>query len=189
MDRLYWEKSLKVEDDEIKEITSSDEAFKSAEFEEFPEATYFNQSANGDIYFLSIEGEIVKTVPGSDKFDIVFNPGASTMQIEGEKIWYTKAGEDKFFCAGLDGKNEEKIYEEHDVQGAVPAYLLYQPNYSINWEHKYIYSCPYGFMMIGDIDDTIYLNLHCYPHNFEGFYEEGSRTEQEVKDLSASSFI
>lgn len=311
--RLYWEKSVKVGDSEIEKITSSDKDFKSAEFEEFPSASYFTQSANGDIYFLSTEGEIVKTEPGSDKFDIVFNPGASTMQIEGEKIWYTKAGEDKFFCAGLDGKNEEKILdkavyypyvvgnfvvyqddadgeslhvydikrkedkkildgpvhspnivgnwifclvmdretefyqivgvefdasgelkitefnqdgeywyaeayclhaiiretasdntmmelvfhgkhvdnygeadqsinEEHDVQGAVPAYLLYQPNYSINWEHTYVYSCPYGYMMKGDIDDSIYLNLHVYPHNFEGFYEEGSRTEQEVKE-------
>ena len=80
------------------------------------------------------------------------------------------------------GEADQSINEEHDVQGAVPAYLLYQPNYSINWEHSYVYSCPYGFMMMGDIDDSIYLNLHVYPHNFEGFYEEGSRTEQEVKE-------
>lgn len=309
IDYLYWSKSVKVENNEIKKITSSDSEYKSAEFTEFPEASYFTQSSNGDIYFLSKDGEIVKTTPGSENFDIVFNPGATTLQIDGDKIWYTKTDEDKFFCADLDGKNEEKILnkavyypyvvgnfviyqddadgeslhvydiarkedkkildgpvhspnivgnwifclvkdretgfmqivgvefqesgefssevfnlndeywyadasqlhaviretasdntmmelifhgknvenygeadqsinEEKEIQGAVPAWLLYNPNYSINWENNYVYSSPYGFMLWGELDDKIYLNLHDRPHNFKGFYEEGSRTER-----------
>lgn len=312
IDNLYWSKSIKVENDKITKITSSDSEYKSAEITEFPEASYFAQSADGTIYFLSKEGEIVKTTPGSESADIVFNPKAITLQIENEKIWYTRAGEDKFFCSGLDGKNEEKILDkavyypyvagnfviyqddadgeslhvydiarkedkkildghvhspnivgnwifclvkdqetgfsqivgvefqesgefsskvfnlnnqywyadaselhcviretasdntmlelifhgknvknygeadqsidtEKEIQGAIPAWLLYNPNYSINWENNYVYSSPYGFMLRGE-DNTIYLNLHDRIHNFKGFYEEGSRTENEVKE-------
>lgn len=86
IDNLYWSKSIKVENDKITKITSSDSEYKSAEITEFPEASYFTQSADGTIYFLSKEGEIVKTTPGSESADIVFNPKAITLQIENEKI-------------------------------------------------------------------------------------------------------
>ncbi len=85
IDNLYWSKSIKVENDKITKITSSDSEYKSAEITEFPEASYFAQSADGTIYFLSKEGEIVKTTPGSESADIVFNPKAITLQIENEK--------------------------------------------------------------------------------------------------------
>lgn len=312
-DNLYWSKSVKIENDEIRKITSSDSEYKSAKFTEFPQASYFTQTADGTIYFLSKEGEIVKTTPGSENFDIVFNPGATTLQIDGEKIWYTKTGADKFFCAGLDGNDEEKILdkavyypyvvgnfviyqddadgeslhiydmamkedkkildgpvhspnivgnwifclvkdretgfsqivgvefqesgefsskvfnlngqywyadasllhaviretasdntmmelifhgknvknygeadqsidEEKEIQGAIPAWLLYNPNYSINWENNYVYSSPYSFMLLGELDNHVYLNLHDRTHVFKGFYEEGSRTENEIKE-------
>ena len=113
IDNLYWSKSIKVENDKITKITSSDSEYKSAEITEFPEASYFTQSADGTIYFLSKGGEkLLKLHPGSESADIVFNPKVITLQIENEKIWYTRAGEDKFFCSGLDGKNEEKILDK-----------------------------------------------------------------------------
>ena len=269
---LYWSKSVKIENDEIRKITSSDSEYKSAKFTEFSQASYFTQTADGTIYFLSKEGEIVKTTPGSENFDIVFNPGATTLQIDGEKIWYADGEslhiydmamkEDKkildgpvhspnivgnwIFCLVKDretgfsqivgvefqesgefsskvfnlngqywyadasllhaviretasdntmmelifhGKNvknygeaDQSIDEEKEIQGAIPAWLLYNPNYSINWENNYVYSSPYGFMLLGELDNQVYLNLHDRTHVFKGFYEEGSRTENEVKE-------
>lgn len=79
------------------------------------------------------------------------------------------------------GEADQSIDTEKEIQGAIPAWLLYNPNYSINWENDYVYSSPYGFMLRGE-DNTIYLNLHDRTHNFKGFYEEGSRTENEVKE-------
>lgn len=79
------------------------------------------------------------------------------------------------------GEADQSIDTEKEIQGAIPAWLLYNPNYSINWENNYVYSSPYGFMLRGE-DNTIYLNLHDRIHNFKGFYEEGSRTENEVKE-------
>lgn len=80
------------------------------------------------------------------------------------------------------GEADQSIDEEKEIQGAIPAWLLYNPNYSINWENNYVYSSPYGFMLLGELDNQVYLNLHDRTHVFKGFYEEGSRTENEVKE-------
>lgn len=131
VDRVYWEKCVAVAADQtITRISSSDSEYKEAEITEFPCAMYMTQSADGTIYFLSENGEVCKTTPGSESAEVVFNPEASTLQIDNEKLWYTKSGEndgDELYRSDLDGKNEEKILDKAVYYPyAIGNFVLYQ---------------------------------------------------------------
>jgi hypothetical protein len=82
------------------------------------------------------------------------------------------------------GRDSQKIDGEMFF-GALPAWLLYNPRFQINGTLNYVYSSEYGYVQ-NDNGQTKFSYFDKL-HNFDGFYEKGSKIERDVEEWKAKS--
>ncbi|MDL2263981.1 DUF5050 domain-containing protein [Synergistaceae bacterium OttesenSCG-928-I11] len=70
--------------------------------------------------------------------------------------------------------------------GAIPAWLLHNPDFSINGSLSYPYSSPYGYVLHSSDGNSRY-SLFDNVMSFDGFYVEGSEMAEDVEKWKAGA--
>ncbi len=84
----------------------------SVDYKDVLAAGYLAEGPGKAVFFRNNQGEIGRITIGQEGHSILVTGGVHTMQVAGDKLYYTKGEDYRLFRSDLDGKGEEKVLDK-----------------------------------------------------------------------------
>ena len=125
-DALVWANDHETGDDgKITVYPAEDQ--KRTQIPELAGAKYLSEGPDDAVYMIDPQGRIIRLPIGSSDYEVISDAGADYLNISGEKLYYTKGENYRFYSSNLDGSKEELVLDKEVYYTyVVGGYLIYQ---------------------------------------------------------------